>query len=88
MLGSFRTALANGAAAKRILLLGGTFFLIFLFVDALVVNVLAPSARGGMVLMRRSLGSYLWLGIQSLAVGVGTHYVEEKTAWLSFESSE
>ncbi len=88
MLSSFRSALANGTPTKRILLLGGTFFLIFLFVNVLVVDVLGPSAQGGTVLVRRSIGSYVWLAIQSLAVGVATHYVEEKTAWLSFEPSE
>lgn len=88
MLSSLRSTLNEGTLSQRVLILGGLFFLISLLVDIISVDLFAAPDRPGTTLTRRSVDSYALVGLESLIFGLVVHYLEAKTRFLSFESSE
>lgn len=88
MFDSIRSLLAEAPAPKRILMLGGAFFVISLLVDVLSVDVLTHPGRPGTTLTRRSLQSWAGSVAESLLFGTLIHLLEAKTNFLSFEPEE
>ena len=87
MLDSFRSTLANASPTKRILLLGGAYFLIALLVDVIAVDLFTDPGRPGTTLTRRSFEVYLADGVEALLFGTLIHFIEAKTSFLSFDES-
>lgn len=88
MLESFRSTLAKASPTKRILLVGGIYFVIALLVDIVAVDVLSDPGRPGTTITRRTLEAFVGEGMEALLFGTLIHFLEAKTSFFSFDDSK